>query len=99
MSRAYTSFLAEIKSLPVFSTVGEVRPYDGAEVEPLAFYLVRVPVLDGVLFPLRNDFVPGETVSLVATGPVGADPLLIQVGYTRFALRRGEADRVKVLPS
>lgn len=44
-------------------------------------------------------FVPGETVSLVATGPVGADPLLIQVGYTRFALRRGEADRVKVLPS
>lgn len=42
-------------------------------------------------------FVPGETVSLVATGPVGADPVLIQVGYTRFALRRQEADRVKVM--
>ena len=41
-------------------------------------------------------FVPGETVSLVATGPVGADPVLIQVGYTRFALRRQEADRVRV---
>lgn len=43
-------------------------------------------------------FVPGETVSLVATGPVGDDPVLIQVGYTRFALRRAEADRVRVLP-
>lgn len=41
-------------------------------------------------------FVPGETVSLVATGPVGADPVLIQVGYTRFALRRAEAERVRV---
>jgi ferrous iron transport protein A len=41
-------------------------------------------------------FVPGETVSLVATGPVGADPVLIQVGYTRFALRRAEAERVQV---
>ncbi len=43
-------------------------------------------------------FVPGETVSLVATGPVGADPVLIQVGFTRFALRRQEAERVRVLP-
>jgi ferrous iron transport protein A len=41
-------------------------------------------------------FVPGETVSLVATGPLGADPVLIQVGYTRFALRRAEAERVIV---
>lgn len=41
-------------------------------------------------------FVPGETVRLVATGPVGADPLLVQVGFTRFALRRSEAARVLV---
>lgn len=41
-------------------------------------------------------FVPGETVRLVATGPVGADPLLVQVGFTRFALRRSEAARVEV---
>ncbi len=41
-------------------------------------------------------FVPGETVRLLATGPVGADPVLIQVGFTRFALRRAEADRVRV---
>lgn len=39
-------------------------------------------------------FVPGENVRLTATGPVGADPILVQVGFTRFALRRSEAARV-----
>ena len=29
-------------------------------------------------------------------GPVGREPLLVQVGYTRFALRRSEAARVQV---
>lgn len=41
-------------------------------------------------------FVPGEPVRIVAKGPVGADPLLVQVGYTRFALRRVEAARVLI---
>ena len=41
-------------------------------------------------------FVPGETVRLVALGPMGGDPILVQVGFTRFALRRSEADRVQL---
>ena len=41
-------------------------------------------------------FVEGEPVRLVARGPLGADPLLIQIGSTRFALRRSEAARVSV---
>ncbi|RAO77471.1 FeoA family protein [Dyella jiangningensis] len=41
-------------------------------------------------------FVAGEPVRLVAVGPMGADPLLIQIGSTRFALRRNEAARVTV---
>jgi ferrous iron transport protein A len=41
-------------------------------------------------------FVPGEPVRLVARGPMGGDPLLIQIGSTRFALRRNEAARVEV---
>lgn len=41
-------------------------------------------------------FVAGEPVQVVARGPVGGDPLLVQVGYTRFALRRSEAARVQV---
>nr|WP_208392573.1 FeoA family protein [Luteibacter anthropi] len=41
-------------------------------------------------------FVAGEPVRLVAKGPLGGDPLLIQIGSTRFALRRNEAARVEV---
>jgi len=41
-------------------------------------------------------FVTGEPVRLVARGPFGAEPLLVQIGFTRFALRRAEAARVSV---
>jgi ferrous iron transport protein A len=41
-------------------------------------------------------FVDGEPLRVVATGPMGGDPLLIQIGSTRFALRRAEAARVSV---
>lgn len=41
-------------------------------------------------------FVDGEPVRVVAIGPMGGDPVLIQIGYTRFALRRAEAARVTV---
>ena len=41
-------------------------------------------------------FVAGERVEVVAAGPLGAEPLLVQVGFTRFALRRVEAQRVLV---
>lgn len=41
-------------------------------------------------------FVKGEPVRVVGRGPIGADPLLVQIGFTRFALRRSEADRITV---
>lgn len=41
-------------------------------------------------------FVAGEPVRITGRGPVGGDPLLVQVGFTRFALRRNEAARVTV---
>ena len=41
-------------------------------------------------------FVPGELVRLITTAPFGGDPLLVQVGFTRFALRRSEANRILV---
>jgi ferrous iron transport protein A len=52
---------------------------------------------DAVARRLRElGFVVGERVEVVAAGPVGAEPLLVQVGYTRFALRRREAARIEV---
>jgi ferrous iron transport protein A len=55
---------------------------------------------DAIAQRLRDlGFVPGEPVRVVARGPWGADPLLIQIGSTRFALRRAEASRVTVCAS
>lgn len=52
---------------------------------------------DGIARRLRElGFVAGEQVEVVAQGPVGGDPLLVQVGFTRFALRRTEAARVRL---
>ncbi|MDQ3056182.1 MAG: ferrous iron transport protein A [Pseudomonadota bacterium] len=52
---------------------------------------------DSIARRLRElGFVAGEPVQVMASGPVGAEPLLIQIGYTRFALRRSEAARVRV---
>ncbi len=63
-------------------------------------------VVDEVLDLSANDaiarrlrelgFIAGERVEIVAAGPFGAEPLLVQVGFTRFALRRAEADRVRL---
>ena len=50
---------------------------------------------DEVAARLRDlGFVPGETVQVVARAPFGRDPIAVQVGFTRFALRRTEAERV-----
>lgn len=52
---------------------------------------------DSIARRLRElGFVAGERVEVMAGGPFGAEPLLIQVGFTRFALRRSEAARVRL---
>ena len=54
-------------------------------------------VPDPIADRLRDlGFVSGEPVRLVVRGPLGGDPLVVQIGYTRFALRRAEAARVFV---
>ncbi|MBT6184361.1 MAG: ferrous iron transport protein A [Betaproteobacteria bacterium] len=52
---------------------------------------------DSIARRLRDlGFVKGEEVKLVTYGPLGRDPLLVQIGFTRFALRVSEASRVEV---
>ena len=52
---------------------------------------------DAIARRLRElGFVAGEEVQVVAAGPLGAEPLLVQVGYTRFALRQIEAARIRL---
>ena len=52
---------------------------------------------DAIARRLRElGFVNGEEVEVVSKGPLGAEPLLVQVGFTRFALRRSEAARIRL---
>jgi len=52
---------------------------------------------DAIARRLRElGFVGGERVEVVAAGLFSAEPLLVQVGFTRFALRRAEAARIRV---
>lgn len=42
-------------------------------------------------------FLPGEQVSVLATGVPGQDPMAVRVGNSTFALRRAEAECVMVV--
>ena len=41
-------------------------------------------------------FVPGAQVQVVTKGIFGRDPILIQIGFTRFALRKAEAYKIDI---
>ena len=41
-------------------------------------------------------FVPGTQVQVITKGIFGGDPILIQIGFTRFALRKVEAERIEI---
>ncbi len=42
-------------------------------------------------------FLPGERVAVMARALPGGDPLVVRVGASSFALRRAEADCVRVM--
>jgi ferrous iron transport protein A len=52
---------------------------------------------DLVLRLIEIGFVAGERVRVVARGFPGGDPLAVRIGGTTFALRRFEADYVRVV--
>ena len=41
-------------------------------------------------------FLPGESVSVMARGLPGADPLVVRIGQSTFALRRAEAACIRL---
>lgn len=89
--------MLELRTIPnnqaVFVTLSDMPLYRAAIVDSVEDRLPN----DTIARRLRElGFVAGEEVTVLATGPVGREPLLVQVGYTRFALRRSEAARVQV---
>jgi len=73
-----------LSELPKGALAVVERVLDAREADPIAQRLRDL------------GFVDGEPVRVVAVGPMGGDPVLIQIGFTRFALRRAEAARVSV---
>lgn len=52
---------------------------------------------DSIAARLMNlGFVPGEQVEIITRGLFGGEPILVKVGFSRFALRRNEAERIEV---
>lgn len=41
-------------------------------------------------------FVAGTKIKVITKGIFGGDPILIQIGFTRFALRKAEADKIEI---
>ncbi len=73
--------------------LSDLPPFTAAVVDQVT----NVKSDDPIAKRLRElGFVSGEPVRIVASGPMGADPLLVQIGFTRFALRRSEAQRVSI---
>jgi ferrous iron transport protein A len=73
--------------------LSELHPFTSAVIDEVE----SVNGNDSIAKRLRElGFVSGEPVRIVARGPIGADPLLVQIGFTRFALRRSEAQRVRI---
>lgn len=64
----------------------EVMPAASLEDEELVLRLIEI------------GFVPGETVRAIAHGHPGHEPVAVRLGGTTFALRRFEAQYVRVLP-
>ncbi|MDC8786010.1 FeoA family protein [Roseateles koreensis] len=66
--------------------------------EPLLVQEVLAPAHAPEWFEWLEEigFLPGEAVRVMARGLPGADPLVIRIGQSTFALRRAEAECVKV---
>ena len=86
---------AVIDALPseTYPTLADLKP--GMKARIIA--VIKAMPDDPVALRLSAlGFVAGEPVRLVARGPIWAEPLLIEIGFTRFALRRTEAQRVHI---
>lgn len=52
---------------------------------------------DAIAQRLRDlGFVSGESIKIRALGPLGAEPILVNIASSQFALRKNEASRVRI---
>lgn len=52
---------------------------------------------DAIAQRLRDlGFVSGELIKIRAMGPLGVEPILVNIASSQFALRRNEAARIRI---
>jgi hypothetical protein len=60
VARAYTSIMRDITKIPVFPKFDSL--HHPTELKDTSFYTIRVLKTDPILFPLKEDFVPGSVL-------------------------------------
>ncbi len=90
--------------LPIFVMSSNAAPSPGALSDlplrqPATIESLHAPAAMPEWAPwlAQIGFLPGERVELLARAAPGGDPLVVRVGDSTFALRRAEADCVRVL--
>lgn len=74
----------KVKQTAIIQKVHRTSADDNAEIDLVASRLETL------------GFVPGIKVQVITKGIFGGDPILIQVGFTRFALRKVEAAKIEI---
>lgn len=78
-------------------TLAQLRPGERGRVLSVAMPDSRHGHDESLVIRLLEiGFVPGEVVRVTALGPGGREPLAIRIGGTTFALRRHEAEHIRV---
>ncbi|WP_211139383.1 FeoA family protein [Acinetobacter baretiae] len=77
--------------------LSELKVKQAATIESVSCHSSETEQSDLIASRLETlGFVPGVEVKVIARGVFGGDPILIQVGFTRFALRKSEAEKIQV---
>ncbi len=90
-----------MSSLPIL--IPELLPADALDALPLHVPAVVQRVTAPPEMPDWESwlgeigFLPGESVRVIARSAFGADPLVVRIGDSTFALRKAEAACVQVL--
>ena len=66
-------------------------------VVPNPAFLGEVEYKEGNKFNPEQKNLPGAKVQVITKGIFGGDPILIQLGFTRFALRKVEAEKIDIV--
>jgi len=85
-----------MRTIPIWKRVVNLSQLRKGQVAQVLGIQSQGP-LDSIAQRLLDlGFVVGEQVRCVTMAPFGGDPMLVQIGFTRFALRKAEAARVLI---